>query len=164
MTEDLLLYTSPFGGRPASSLDLLSMAVSTAVEIFLPLLPAFPERLQFDAVLSQASPKEIMDELGGELASLGVQCLLSSLLMSTSTGTSKGLGFCTWSDVVVSTIETNPCVRQIQKGELLLNVPCSCLVLIGSMLPARMPLDGLRKFASKYGIPGCRCMKKLHLC
>eukprot|EP00957_Ditylum_brightwellii_P112740 8594348-Ditylum_brightwellii.AAC.1 len=89
--EDLLLYTLPFGGRPASSLDLLSMAVVNLP----PLLPAFPERMQFDAVLIQASPKEIVGELGGGLASLGVQCLLSFLLLPTSTGTSKGLDICT---------------------------------------------------------------------
>eukprot|EP00957_Ditylum_brightwellii_P050405 3822187-Ditylum_brightwellii.AAC.1 len=104
-TEHLLLYTLLFGGRPASSLDLLSMAVAN----LLPLLPAFPEMLQFDAVLSQASPKEIVGELGGGSASLGVQCLLFSLLMPTSTGISKGLDICTWSDVVVSAMETNPC-------------------------------------------------------
>eukprot|EP00957_Ditylum_brightwellii_P149112 11354426-Ditylum_brightwellii.AAC.1 len=68
-TEDLLLYTPPFGGRPASSLDLLSTAVANLP----PLLYASPERLQFDAVLIQALPKEIVGELGGGLASLGVQ-------------------------------------------------------------------------------------------
>eukprot|EP00957_Ditylum_brightwellii_P122137 9314398-Ditylum_brightwellii.AAC.1 len=32
------------------------------------------------------------------------------------------------------------------------------------MLSVGMPLDGLQKFASKHGITGCRCMKKLNLC
>eukprot|EP00957_Ditylum_brightwellii_P130285 9938358-Ditylum_brightwellii.AAC.1 len=32
------------------------------------------------------------------------------------------------------------------------------------MSPVGMPLDGPRKFASKHGIPGCQCMKKLNLC
>eukprot|EP00957_Ditylum_brightwellii_P120320 9180658-Ditylum_brightwellii.AAC.1 len=65
MTEDLLLYTPPFDGRPASLLDLLSTAVANSP----PLLPTFPERLKFDAVLTQSLTKEIVGELGGGLAS-----------------------------------------------------------------------------------------------
>eukprot|EP00957_Ditylum_brightwellii_P137923 10515191-Ditylum_brightwellii.AAC.1 len=139
-TKDLLLYTPLFCGRPASSLDLLS----TTVENLPPLQPAFPEMLQLDAVLAQTLSKEIVVELGGGLASLGVQCLLSSLLLPTSTGTSKGLVICTWIDVVVFTTETNHCVRWTKKGKTLSNVPCSHFVLIGSMLPVGMPLDGLQ--------------------
>eukprot|EP00957_Ditylum_brightwellii_P200211 15262259-Ditylum_brightwellii.AAC.1 len=105
-----------------------------------------------------------MGELGGGLTSPGVQCLLPSLLLPTSTGTSKWLDICTWIDVVVSTTDRNPCVRGTKKGKMLLNVPYSCLVLIGSMSPVGMPLDGLQKFASKHGIPRCQCMKKLNLC
>eukprot|EP00957_Ditylum_brightwellii_P108081 8245617-Ditylum_brightwellii.AAC.1 len=63
------------------------------------LLPAFPERLQFDAVLTQTSSKEIVGDLGDGSTSLGVQCLLSSLLLPASTGTSKGLDICSWIDV-----------------------------------------------------------------
>eukprot|EP00957_Ditylum_brightwellii_P196748 14990274-Ditylum_brightwellii.AAC.1 len=61
-------------------------------------------------------------------------------------------------------METNHCVRQTKKGEHLSNVPCSRLVLIGSMSPVGMPLNGMRKFASKHDIPGCRRMNKLNLC
>eukprot|EP00957_Ditylum_brightwellii_P036756 2783602-Ditylum_brightwellii.AAC.1 len=139
-TEDLLLYTPPLGGRPASSLDLLPTTVSNLP----PLLPAFPERLQLDAVLTQTLSKEIVGELGGGSASSGVQCSTSFLLLPTSTGTSKGIDICTWIDVVVSTTETNLCVRWTKKGKMLSNVPFSCLVSIGSMLPVGMPLDGLR--------------------
>eukprot|EP00957_Ditylum_brightwellii_P113051 8620491-Ditylum_brightwellii.AAC.1 len=32
------------------------------------------------------------------------------------------------------------------------------------MSPVGMPVDGLRKFTSKHGIPRCRHMKKLNLC
>eukprot|EP00957_Ditylum_brightwellii_P176080 13407734-Ditylum_brightwellii.AAC.1 len=149
MAEDLLMYTPPFGGRPASSFDLLSTTVASSP----PLLPAFPERLHFDAVLTQTPSKEIVGDLSGGSTSSGVQCSSSSLLLPTSTGTSEGLNICTWIDVVVSATETNPCARRIKKGEMLLNVPCSRLVLVGSMLPVGMPLDGMRKFASKYGIP-----------
>eukprot|EP00957_Ditylum_brightwellii_P087911 6694606-Ditylum_brightwellii.AAC.1 len=159
MTEDLLLYTPPFGGKPASSLDILSTAVETSP----PLLSVGPEKLQFDAVLSQALPKEIVGGLDGGSECSGLQCFLSSRLLPPSAGTSKVIDNSTWDDVVVSTMETNPCVRQPKKNKPLLKVPCSCLVLIGSMSTVGMPLDGLLKFASKYGISQCQCMKKLNL-
>eukprot|EP00957_Ditylum_brightwellii_P002484 190343-Ditylum_brightwellii.AAC.1 len=125
-TEDLLMYTPPFGGRPASSLDLLSTTVANSP----PLLPAFPERLHYDAVLTHTSSKEIVGDLGSGSTSSGVQCLSSSLLLPASTGTSKGLDICSWIDVFVSATETNPCVRRTKKGKMLLNVPCSRLVSI----------------------------------
>eukprot|EP00957_Ditylum_brightwellii_P159059 12105770-Ditylum_brightwellii.AAC.1 len=81
--KDLLMYTPPFDGRPASSLDLLSTTVANSPH----LLPAFPERLHYDAVLTQMSSKEIVGHLGGGSTSSGVQRLSSSLLLPTSTGT-----------------------------------------------------------------------------
>eukprot|EP00957_Ditylum_brightwellii_P209440 15361782-Ditylum_brightwellii.AAC.2 len=61
ITMSYLLYTPTFGGGTSSSLEFLS----TAAQNLPLLLPVDPERLQFDAVLTQDSPEEIVGGFGG---------------------------------------------------------------------------------------------------
>ena len=69
----------------------------------------------------------------------------------------------TWSDILVSPEQTNPCVR-IPKKKTKATVPCSRLVSIGNVAAFSISLDEMRMFAAKLGIRGSRKIRKDHLC
>ena len=77
---------------------------------------------------------------------------------------SKSIKDCTWTDILVSAEETNPCVKKPSKNTPVSSVPCSRLVSIGNIPALSISLDDLRKFARKINITNTRRMKKIALC